>query len=394
MNAVGKVFGIAGLVAGVVGAAALGGVTAQRVAIRKLRSGGVAGDNPEENRFDHLPVDRTYTVVTDDGVLLHVEEVGPADAPMTVVFSHGWALRLGSWHFQRVGLGFDPYGTAGALGLTELVTDEVDPQDTIRMVFYDLRSHGRSTRSPTRRPTMDDLAGDLAAVLKTAVPQGPMVLIGHSMGGMAVLSLAGRGPEFFADRVAGVGLISTSATEAGEVGRRFAALYRSGPVVKIAGMVATRYAGLIERGRASTRDAAWLITRLVGFARQDVPAPVVDYLDEMLTGTSIDVIADFAPGLIAYDRLAALPALIGIPTLVLCGDGDRMTPPANSELIAQALPGAELVEVEKAGHLPLMEAPTETNEALRRLMVKARDYARARLSGDGAGRSKDSGTSR
>jgi len=383
MSAVGRIFGIAGVVVGVVGAAALGGVTAQRVAVRKMRSAGVAGDDLEDNHFDQLPVDRSYSVVTGDGVLLHVEEVGPADAPMTIVFSHGWALRLGSWHFQRVGLGFDPYGTAGDLGLNDLVGDR-EPADRVRMVFYDLRSHGRSTRSPSRNPTMSDLGADLAAVISTAVPTGPMVLLGHSMGGMAVLSLAAQDHELFADRVAGVGLISTSATEAGEVGRSFAAVYRSGPVVKIAGMVATRYAGLIERGRASTRDAAWLITRLVGFARKDVPSPVVDYLDEMLTGTSIDVIADFAPGLIAYDQLAALPALIGIPTLVLCGDADRMTPPSNSAVIAEALPGAELVEIPQAGHLPLMEAPVETNDALRRLMSRAREYARTRLTGAGA----------
>lgn len=360
MSTVGKIFGIAGVVTGVVGAAAIGGLTAQRVAVRRLRASGVVGDEAGDNKFDRLPIDRSYSVATEDGVVLHVEESGPVDAPLTVVFSHGWALRLGSWHFQRVGLGFDSFGSP------------LEGDDRIRMVFYDLRSHGKSTRSPAKNPTMADLGNDLAAVIATAAPEGPLVLVAHSMGGMALLSLAGNNPKLFAHRVAGVALISTSASEAPGERLGIFNVYRSGPVVKIAGLVATRYVSLIERGRASTRNAAWLITRMLGFARQDVPAPVVDYLDEMLSGTSIDVITDFAPGLIAYDAVSSLPALIDIPTLVLCGDSDRMTPPAQSAMIADALPAAEFVEVENAGHLPLMEAPTETNDALRRLFAKAR----------------------
>lgn len=372
MSTVGKIFGIAGVVTGVIGAAALGGVTAQRITLRKLR----AGITPGENDFDQLPVDRSYTVVADDGVLLHVEERGPADAPMTVVFAHGWALRLGSWHFQRAGLEVDAYGDRGPVQelVDEIIDTATDPADRIRMVFYDMRAHGRSSRSDGAAPTLDDLGRDLAAVLNTAAPDGPVVLIGHSMGGMAVLSLAGLQPELFASRVAGVGLISTSASEKAAENTRFQ-VYRSGPIVKLASLVATRYVGLIERGRASTRDAAWLITRMLGFANKDVPAPVVDYLDDMLTGTPVDVITDFIPGLLAYDRVSALPALSGIPTLVLCGDSDRMTPIAQARVIADALPGAEYVELAQVGHVPLMEAPAATNDALRRLLVRAREYA-------------------
>lgn len=369
MSAVGKVFGIAGVVGGVVGAAALGGVTAQRIALRKYRAGILEG----EEAYDDLPSDRSYSVVAHDGVLLNVEEVGPLDARLTVVFAHGWALRLGSWHYQRLGLSGMGFGSKTSSG------KPVTRGHQLRMVFFDQRSHGRSTRPKTVHPTMTDLALDLAAVIATAAPVGPVVLIGHSMGGMGLLRLAGMDPDFISRRVAGVGLLCTSATERPnrEIGRLF--VQRGNPLLKAVSSFATRYSGLIERGRATTRDAVWLVTRVVGFARKDVPAPLVDYLDEMLTGTSIEVIADFVPGILAHDEVASLPALAGIPTLILAGDSDHITPPVQSQFMADALPEAEYVLVERAGHLAPMEAAEETNEALRRLLRRSMSYANRKL---------------
>ena len=246
------------------------------------------------------------------------------------------------------------------------------------MVFYDQRSHGRSSRGPEPHPSMELLGQDLAAVLATAAPHGPIVLVGHSMGGMAVLALAGSDPALFAARVAGVALLSTSATQtpSAEIGRIF--LRGSNPVVKMVSGVAARYASILERGRPVAKDAVWLVTRLIGFARRDVPVSLVDYLDEMLSDTPIEVIADFVPGVLAHDQTAALPALAGIPALVLVGDSDRITPPAQSRFLADALPDAEFVLVEQAGHLAMMEAPVETNEALRGLLTgRASAYVRS-----------------
>ncbi len=374
MNVFAKVLSAAGVVGGVVGAAALGGATAQRVAVRRYHHRSVATDTPEG--YDAIDGDRRYSVVAADGAALQVEEVGPVDAPLTVVFVHGWALRMGSWHYQRQGLrGVDaglptPDGSAGAAPAAN-----VDAGAAIRMVFYDHRSHGRSSRGPDPHPSVGLLGQDLAAVLATAVPHGPIVLIGHSMGGMSVLALAGADPEFFAGRVAGVGLLSTSATQtpSAEIGKIF--LRGSNPVVKVAGTAAARCSTLLERTRPVARDAVWLITRQLGFVRRDIPTALIDYLHEMLTDTPIEVIADFIPGVLAHDQTAALPALVGIPSLVLCGDSDRITPPRQSRFIAAALPDADLVLVERAGHLAMMEAPVETNAALRRLLHRAQEYA-------------------
>ncbi|MEO5832299.1 MAG: alpha/beta hydrolase [Nakamurella sp.] len=384
MSVLTRVLGAAGVVGGVVGAAALGGVTAQRVAVKRYHAKPVlagAGVDGSVDGYDTIHADRRYSVVAADGAALQVEEVGPVDAPLTLVFVHGWALRMGSWYYQRRGLAGPDFGTAATPVAAEVGAETIAPTaaaapsdapgQPVRMVFFDQRSHGRSSRGPNPHPSVDLLGQDLAAVLATAAPHGPIVLIGHSMGGMSVLALAGADPHFFAARVAGIGLLSTSATQtpSAEIGRIF--LRGSNPVVKVVSTVASRYSTLLERTRPVAKDAVWLLTRQIGFARREVPTSLIDYLDEMLTDTPIEVIADFVPGVLAHDQTAALPALVGIPSLVLCGDSDRITPPGQSRFIAAALPDAELVLVEKSGHLAMMEAPEETNAALRRLLRRA-----------------------
>ena len=106
----------------------------------------------------------------------------------TIVFVHGYALNLDCWHFQR----------AAYRGL-------------VRAVYYDQRSHGRSGRSPDGHATIEQLGEDLRTVLDHVVPEGPIVLVGHSMGGMSIVALAEQHPELIGDRVVGVGLISTTA---------------------------------------------------------------------------------------------------------------------------------------------------------------------------------------
>jgi pimeloyl-ACP methyl ester carboxylesterase len=379
MSTLGKVLGAAGIATGVLGAAALGGVTAQRVSVRRYQSAhsALVTDLDRDEDYDLLAADRSYSVDAEDGVALHVEEVGPVSAPLTVIFAHGWTLRSGSWHYQRLGLAGPDFGEApdpadanpSRTGRTPM--DEAAPHPAARLVFYDQRSHGRSTRAPEGHSTMDYLASDLRQMIATAAPVGPVVLIGHSMGGMAIMALAAHDPDLFTERIAGVGLICTGASylRRSELSR----LLTTGgnPVVRAVTNVAARYPAIFERGRASSRDAVWLLTRSFGFARKDVPGPMVDYLDEMISDTPVEVIAEFTPTLFAHDQTAALPALIGIPTAIVAGDKDRMTPIDRSQAIADALPDAEFVVAAGSGHMAMMEDPVATNGALRRMLRRA-----------------------
>ena len=108
---------------------------------------------------------------------LAVREVGPEDARLTVVFAHGFCLRMGAFHFQRARL-----------------AEQWGPQ--VRMVFYDQRGPWPIRRSPTG-DVHRDAAGPRTwrPCSPVMAPRGPVVLVGHSMGGMTVLSHARQFPQ-------------------------------------------------------------------------------------------------------------------------------------------------------------------------------------------------------
>lgn len=384
MGVTGKVLGSVAVVSGVIAAAALGGMTAQRAALHRYREFDQLPGGAPAGGFAGQQADRAYSVVAPDGVALHVEEVGPADAPLTVIFSHGWTLQLAAWSLQRAAFAPQPSGdvrlardAGDAEPSRDLVaarpakSQQVQGLPALRLVFYDQRSHGRSGRAPSGHYRLADLADDLAAVIATAAAEGPVVLVGHSMGGMAILTLALRDPQLFAARVRAVALISTSASEETSGLAGFAQINGANPVLNWAMAIAGRYPRPVERARIASHDAVWLATRALGFADPAVPAPLVDALDEMISATPIDVIAQFAPALFRHDETAALPVLATMPVLIAVGDQDRMTPPARSVAMAAALPEAELLVLPGSGHMVTMERAAEINAALARLIRAA-----------------------
>ena len=344
----------AGLVAGIASLVAAGaavGLAAERYAIGRIRGGpDPEGDEP----FGRLPADRLRTVTTDDGLPLAVEEVGPRDAPLTVVFLHGYCLAMGCWHYQRLGL-----------------ADMTHPR--IRMVFYDARSHGRSARAPTETATIDQLGSDLDRVLAEVVPKGPVVLVGHSMGGMTIMALADQRPELFGRRVIGVALISTSTGRLAEVTLGLPALTAKlrAPVLPLALRTMRSRAGLIERSRRIGSDLAWLLTRRYSFGSTDVSPRLVEYVGQMIAATPVEVVADFFPALNAHDKLAALGQLADVETLIVVGDKDLLTPVNHSKRMAEVLPRAELLVLEGAGHLAMMERSALVNLRLRAFLHRA-----------------------
>src|SRR4051812_32005702 len=133
----------AGWLAGAAGLAAVGAAAGISVA-RALRPHVSADDPHRDEDFELLDADRSCVVTTPDGVPLAVREVGPQNAPLTVVFAHGFCLRMGSFHFQRARL-----------------TEQWGKQ--VRMVFYDQRGHGQSGAAPPDSYTVPQLGQDLEA---------------------------------------------------------------------------------------------------------------------------------------------------------------------------------------------------------------------------------------
>jgi pimeloyl-ACP methyl ester carboxylesterase len=133
------------------------------------------------------------------------------------------------------------------------------------------------------------------------------------------------------------------------------------------------------RTRRLAKDLVSAATKRYSFADPDVDPALVRYVDAMIAGTPVDVIAEFYPALVGLDASAALEPLQKVPTLVLTGDQDKMIPPAHSQLIVDRLPGADLVVVPQAGHLVLLERPDEVTAALTTLLRRvAADQPRRR----------------
>ena len=284
--------------------------------------------------------------IADDGVELYVEVDEPSASArwhdMTVVFVHGYALNMDSFHYQREGL-----------------------RGSARLVCYDQRSHGRSGRGEPERATITQLARDLKLVIDDVAPEGPVVLVGHSMGGMTIMGLAEQHPELFRGRIVGVGLVSTSAGDLSQVSFGFPSIAANGFRLLAPRLVAIgrRTPFLVERGRQMSNDLAVLITKVYAFA-SDVPIELVDFSLEMINATPIDVLADYYPALQDHHALSAIGVLNGIETLVLVGNQDLMTPTSHSETMVRVLPGAELVILDPGGHLVMLERPDDVNAYL------------------------------
>src|SRR5699024_8536013 len=134
------------------------------------------------------------TVRTSDGAALRVAESGPTDGAVTLVLIHGWTQDDRTW---------DPVCSELAARFPNVIAD-------VRTLRYDLRGHGGSDPGGAGTATIEQLADDLARVLRTRVPSGPLVLAGHSMGGMTIMTLAARHPELVTDRVAGAVFVATA----------------------------------------------------------------------------------------------------------------------------------------------------------------------------------------
>lgn len=337
---------VGGAAALVTGAAAAG----IAVAAQQRKGAGVLG--PGEPLGDLRP-DRTSTVAADDGTPLAVSEVDPVEGEpeLTVVGVHGFALSQRSWYFQRRDL--------AALALPR-----------VRQVYYDHRGHGQSGAATAETSTIEQLARDLDAVLRAVVPEGPIVLMGHSMGGMVLMELAEQQPELFAERVAGVALIATAAGEVGSSGLPRSLLWRYNPLTRGVGELAGWQPGLVEFVRAAGGQLTRPAVRRLAFGSRDVDSKVVDFLLEMLAVTPVRGLVNYIDTLGSHNRYAALAGLKHAHVLVLSGDADRITPFRHAERIAAELPDAELARVRGAGHMIQLEQPEVVNSHLIDLLQK------------------------
>lgn len=278
---------------------------------------------------------RELTAVSADGSRLHVEVHGPDDpAAPAVVLAHGWTCSTAFWAAQ----------------IRELAADH-------RVIAYDQRGHGRSPAAAAY--STDALADDLEAVLRaTLAPGEKAVVAGHSMGGMTIMAAAAR--PAFREHAGAVLLCSTGS----------ARLADESLVLPL------------RAGRART----WVTSRILGSRLPMGPVTPVSKAAlkyaTMGAGSSPLMVEACARIVFACPRkvrfswghvLGGLDLAHGVrelrvPTAVVVGTGDRMTPPVLSRELAAALPECVgLTELPGLGHMTPVEAPELIGSLLRDL---------------------------
>jgi pimeloyl-ACP methyl ester carboxylesterase len=331
--------------AGIVAAGMAAAYLAQRQAARRLRR---RPDPEAAVRLEELPPEDLGPVRSFDGTSLAVRGTGPPGGP-TLVFLHGITLDMTTWHYQWTAFG-----------------------DRYRCVLYDHRAHGRSGRPPTGDYSLEALGRDLRAVLDAVVPSGPAILIGHSMGAMTILSFARNHPEEFGDRIAGVILSDTAASDilrelfgglgqrVGDVLRRVGDRYRSRPEL------ADRLQARLRRfGRDLTLLTAWT----TNFGPDAVPSHVA-HVTRIAQEVPAEVYLLTLRDILEMDLRTSLE-LIRVPALVVVGDRDLLTPKTSAQAMRAALPDARAVAITRAGHVAMLEQHAVWNQVAEEFFQEA-----------------------
>ncbi|WP_433050072.1 alpha/beta fold hydrolase [Dactylosporangium sp. CS-033363] len=264
--------------------------------------------------------------------------------PITVVLLHGWTLDNRLWRRQIADL-------PERLGAP------------VQILAFDLRGHGRSDATRGTTATLEQLGDDLAEVIEQLVPRGPIVLAGHSLGGMAIMEYAHRHAATFARRVVGIVLVSTSAEGSSRTS------YGLSPrLARVMRVLEVQGAGLLARSGA-WRPHRRLMPLLAPGVRWLVFGHRVDTSWVALTASMVGnaplcAIGGFRPSVDLHHRVETLAAMRGLPVAVLVGTADRLTPPACAETIARELPDAELRLCDEAGHMLPIERPDCVTDAI------------------------------
>ena len=278
------------------------------------------------------------TVEAFDGTELAVRAAGPRDAPV-LLFSHGFSLDMTAWREQWA-----------------------DLADDFRCIAFDHRAHGRSGLPASGEVTIRSIGRDLATVLHAVSSAAPVVLVGHSIGAIAILELADQRPDLLDTRVAGAALFGASASD-----------LRRSAMGSVTQLLRPRLGSLAAAARrvdrvrravlAAPRDVPAVVARLTQFA-PEAPDELVDHVLRLAADAPSLVWTEGLAAMMSMDLRHALPR-VTMPVLVAVGDQDRVTPPAAAIQLAAALPDGHLLVVEGAGHLPMLERPERVNPALR-----------------------------
>ncbi len=318
--------------------AAAAGVAAG-VAAQRSHSRAIARD-PELAQLTAPLGGRPLRVTSCDGTSLYAEEFGPRRGPR-VVLAHGWTEQLSLWG-----------------PVIELLCAR-----GIRVLAFDLRGHGHSERAAGDDYSWDRFGEDVEAVLAAVSEDGePATVVGHSLGAMSIAAWARSHDVAALARAAvlvntGFGDLATAHLLLGGLAARAESIGASRAVL-----------GSRAPIPAFSSPLQHAVIRFIAFGPTATIAQVAFY-EQMLIACPADVRAACGIALTEMNLHDAV-ARLTIPTLVIAGEMDRLTPPAHSIRIESALPiPAGLIELQRTGHMAPLERPAELADAIVQLAL-------------------------
>lgn len=343
-----SLLGAAALTAGAVGGAVLG-YLAERT---------VVDPAAEPEADEDLTRVEQRDVHSVDGTRLTVRSSGPADAPC-IVLVHGLSLSSEIWAAQRTAL-----------------------EQNFQVVAVDLRGHGASDDAVNGNYSAEALGADVAAVLDDLRGRR-CVLVGHSMGGMALLAALSARPDLLTGQVTGVALINTAAAavisglRGGSVAAGIAFVRERALSTRVGRAL---YGGVDEAGRPRGNDIATLVARTLGVGA-DAPEHAVATLRRLVLNSRPHVAGEMWRTAGTVDLMDAAAGL-NVPVLIIAGARDRVLPALHSRRLAEKIADAQIVELEGVGHVAMMERADEVAALLagfaERVLHKADDDGESR----------------
>jgi pimeloyl-ACP methyl ester carboxylesterase len=282
---------------------------------------------------------KSERLVRPDGSELCVTSYGPQNAD-PVVFLHGWGLDSNEWFYTKRQLG------------------------NYRLIVWDLPGLGRSTRPANRDWSLEKLARDLDAVIATAGDK-PVVLVGHSIGTMIILTYCKLFPESLGRRVRGLVLAQSTYTNPVRTTSKawfYTAMQKPllEPLCHL--MVWLSPLMRVMNWMSYVNGSAHRSTERSSFSGQETRGQL-DFLTRYYVKSPPDVIGRGMLGMFRYDATHVLET-ISVPTLVIAGDRDSTCTPEASRYMADHIPDAELVTLASSKHCGLFEHYEQFHEAL------------------------------
>ena len=321
MSAGARTLKVAGVATGVALGAAGVAIGAQRAVTRSLRN----RPDPDAGHLGPIVFDEARHLPSHDGGSIYTVSRNADGQGPTWLFSHGVTIDSRVWVKQFASL----------------------PGRGARVVAFDHRGHGRSVVGKTGH-SIENLAADVRTVLE-GLDLTDVVIVGHSMGGIAAQALALHQSGVARERVRGLVLLSTFARTP------LSALQPiRGP--------ATRVAGWFDLAALARRRQLGTVIARIGFGRQPL-ASQVELTREMLAACSVETARDAVAPLIGLDLVDQL-GRIQLPTLVVGGTADVIAPPSESRRLARHIQGARLELIERAGHMIMLERTERFHDLL------------------------------